>query len=74
MSFDLNDAEQQKTSEFIPDGTFAQVIMTIRPGGTDGEGQSDQGLLRAAKDPSSDVRMLDCEFSVLQGPHARRKF
>jgi hypothetical protein len=74
MSFDMNDAEQQKTSELIPDGTFAQVIMTIRPGGTDGEGQSDHGLLRAAKDPSSDVRMLDCEFSVLQGPHARRKF
>ena len=48
--------------------------MTIRPGGIDGEGEIDQCLLRAAKDPSSDVRMLDCEFTVLEGPHARRKF
>jgi len=74
MTFDMNDAEQQKTSELIPDGTFAKVTMTIRPGGIDGEGEIDQGLLRAAKDPSSDVRMLDCEFTVLEGPHARRKF
>jgi hypothetical protein len=74
MTFDMNDAEQQKTSELIPDGTFAKVIMTIRPGGTDGDGEVDQGLLRAAKDPTSDVRMLDCEFTVQEGPHARRKF
>lgn len=74
MTFDMNDAEQQKTSELIPDGTFAKVTMTIRPGGTDGDGEVDQGLLRAAKDPTSDVRMLDCEFTVLEGPHARRKF
>ena len=74
MTFDMNDAEQQKTGELIPDGTFAKVTMTIRPGGIDGEGEVDQGLLRAAKDPTSDVRMLDCEFSVLEGPHARRKF
>lgn len=74
MAFDMNDADQQKTSELIPDGTFAKVSMTIRPGGIDGEGQIDQGLLKAPKDPSSDVRMLDCEFTVLDGPHARRKF
>ena len=72
MSYDLNDAE--KSGELIPDGTFAQVIMTIRPGGFDGENQIDQGLLRAAKDPTSDVRMLDTEFTVLRGPHVRRKF
>ena len=74
MSFDMNDAEQQKSGELIADGTFAKVTMTIRPGGIDGEGEVDQGLLRAAKDPSSDVRMLDCEFTVSEGPHARRKF
>jgi hypothetical protein len=74
MTFDMNDAEQQKTSELIPDGTFAKVTMAIRPGGTDGDGEVDQGLLRAAKDPTSDVRMLDCEFTVLEGSHARRKF
>jgi hypothetical protein len=74
MSLDMNDAEPQKTSELIPDGTFAKVTMTIRPGGIDGEGEIDRGLLRAAKDPTSDVRMLDCEFTVIEGPHARRKF
>ncbi len=74
MSFDLNDAEQQKTSELIPDGSFAKLAMTIRPGGIDGEGELDRGLLRAPRDPASDVRMLDCEFTVAEGPHARRKF
>jgi len=74
MSFDMNDAEPQKSGELIPDGTFAKVTMTIRPGGIDGEGEIDRGLLRASKDPSSDVRMLDCEFTVLEGLHAKRKF
>ena len=74
MSFDMNDAEQQKSGELIADGTFAKVSMTIRPGGIDGEGEVDRCLLRAAKDPTSDVRMLDCEFTVSEGPHARRKF
>ena len=74
MSFDMNDAEQQKSGELIADGTFAKVTMTIRPGGIDGEGEVDQCLLKAPKDPTSDVRMLDCEFTVSEGPHARRKF
>jgi len=74
MGFDLNDAEQQKNGELIPDGTFALVTMVIRPGGIDGQDQIDQGLLRAAKDPTSDVRMLDGEFTLLRGPHTRRKF
>lgn len=74
MTFDMNDAEQQKSGELIADGTFAKVTMIIRPGGIDGEGEVDQNLLRAAQDPTSDVRMLDCEFTVSEGPHARRKF
>lgn len=72
--FDMNDAEPQKTSELIPDGTFAKVIMTIRPGGIDGESEIDQGLLKAPNNPTSDTRMLDCEFTVTEGPHAKRKF
>ena len=72
--FDMNDAEPQKTSELIPDGTFAKVIMTIRPGGIDGDCEIDQALLKAPKDPTSDVRMLDCEFTVMEGPHVKRKF
>jgi hypothetical protein len=72
--FDMNDAEPQKTGELIPDGTFAKVTMSIRPGGIDGHSEIDQALLKAPKDPSSDVRMLDCEFTVAEGPHAKRKF
>lgn len=74
MTFDMNDAEPQRTGELIPDGTFAKVTMTIRPGGVDGSNEIDRGLLKAPKDPSSDVRLLDCEFTVTEGPHVRRKF
>ena len=72
--FDMNDAEPQKSGELMPDGTFAKVTMSIRPGGIDGQSEIDQALLKAPKDPSSDVRMLDCEFTVAEGPHAKRKF
>lgn len=68
--FDMNDAEPQKTSELIPGGTFAKVTMTIRPGGVDGQCEIDQALLKAPKDPTSDVRM----FTVVEGPHVKRKF
>jgi hypothetical protein len=72
--FDMNDAEPQKSGELIPDGTFAKVTMSIRAGGIDGQNEIDQALLKAPKDPTSDVRMLDCEFTVVEGPHAKRKF
>jgi len=72
--FDMNDAEPQKSSELIPDGSFAKVAMIIRPGGIDGQSEIDQALLKAPKDPSSDVLMLDCEFTVVEGLHAKRKF
>jgi len=71
---DMNDAEPQKSGELIPDGTFAKMSMTIRPGGIDGQGDTDKGLLKASNSPGSDVRLLDCEFTVVEGPHARRKF
>jgi hypothetical protein len=74
MTFDMNDAEPQKTGDLIPDGTFAKVTMTIRPGGVDGESEIDRGLLKRSGAPGSDVLMLDCEFTVAEGTHARRKF
>lgn len=74
MSFDMNDAEPQKSGELIPDGTFAKVTMTIRRGGADGESEIDRGLLKASNTPGSDVLMLDAEFTVVDGPHIRRKF
>jgi hypothetical protein len=73
MSYDLNNADQQKNGDLISDGTFARVTMIIRPGGIDGDGEFDRGLLRRAKDPNSDVRMIDAELTVVQGPYARRK-
>lgn len=72
MSLDMNDAEPQRSSELIPDGTFAKVAMTIRPGGIDGQNETDRGLLKASS--LSDALLLDCEFTVTEGPHARRKF
>jgi hypothetical protein len=74
MTYDMNDAEPQMSGEIIPDGTFAKVSMAIRPGGVDGQSEIDQCLLKAPKDATSDVLMLDCEFTVTEGPHAKRKF
>ena len=58
--FDLNDAQPQLTpqGELIPDGTYARLRLTIRPGGVDGVVPMDRGLLKASQ--SSDARMLDC--------------
>jgi len=72
--YDLNDVEPQRGGELIPDGAFAKVTMTIRPGGVDGQGEIDKGLLKASNAPGSDVLSLDAEFTVVEGPHARRKF
>jgi len=74
MTFDMNDAEPQKTGELIPEGTFAKITMAIRPGGVDGQDEIDQGLLKASNSPGSDVLMVDAEFTVVEGPHAKRKF
>ena len=71
--YDMNDAELPRNSELIPDGSFAKLVMAIRPGGVDGHGEHDRGLLKGPKSPGSDAMMLDCEFTVVAGPHARRK-
>jgi hypothetical protein len=72
--YDMNDAELPRGSDLIPDGSFVKVTMAIRKGGLDGQGESDRGLLKATKSPGSDVKMLDCEFTVIAGQHIRRKF
>ena len=66
MTFDMNDAEPQKTGELIPDGTFAKVTMTIRPGGIDGEAEIDRGLLKRSE--RSRQRRADARLRV----HRRR--
>ena len=58
--------------DLLPDGTFAKIRMTIRPGGVDGSAPMDRGLLKASA--SSDAKLLDCEFTIVEGPFARRKF
>jgi len=74
MTYDMNDAELPRGSDLIPDGSFVKVTMTIRKGGDDGQGELDRGLLKPTKTPGSDVKSLDCEFTVSAGPHIRRKF
>lgn len=74
MTFDMNDAEPQKTNDLIPDGSFVKVTMTIRPGGHDGASEVDRGLLKPSNAAGSDVLMVDAEFTVTEGHHARRKF
>ncbi|MBB5690895.1 hypothetical protein GXW77_07585 [Roseomonas alkaliterrae] len=71
--YDMNDAELPRSSDLIPDGTFAKVTMVIRPGGLDGQGEVDRGLLKASRS-GGDTKMIDAEFTVLVGPHAKRKF
>ena len=74
MTYDMNDAELPRGTDLIPDGTFVKVMMIIRPGGVDGQGEVDRGLLKRSQAPGSDVLMLDAEFTVIAGPHVRRKF
>jgi hypothetical protein len=74
MTFDMNDVAPQQSGDLIPDGTFAKVTMSIRKGGTDGMSEVDRGLLKPSNQAGSDVLMLDAEFTVVEGPHARRKF
>jgi hypothetical protein len=72
--YDFSDVEPQQSTDLIPDGSFAKVSMTIRPGGVDGQTEIDRGLLKASTTAGSDVLSLDCEFTVTEGRLARRKF
>ncbi|MBF0354934.1 MAG: hypothetical protein HQL43_06845 [Alphaproteobacteria bacterium] len=74
MSFDLNDAQPQMmpSGDLIPDGTFAKIRLSIRPGGVNGSVPMDAGLLKGST--GSDAKMLDCEFTVVEGSFVRRKF
>lgn len=67
MAIDFNNAEAQREGGLIPEGTVAQVHMTVRPGNA-GEG----GWLKRSK--AGDSMALDVEFTVVEGPFARRKF
>lgn len=67
MNFDFNDANEQRSSDLIPADTIATVQMKIRPGRA-----GEDGWLRRSKDGDSEA--LDCEFTVIDGPYAKRRF
>ena len=62
---DFNEAGLQRSP--IPAGTIVVAEVTIRPGGA-----GEDGWLKRSKDGRSEA--LDCEFTVLDGEHAKRKF
>jgi hypothetical protein len=66
-SFDFNTASEQRDFDVIPDKTVAVVQLKIR----DGNAGAD-GLLKRSK--SGEAEGLDCEFTVVEGPYAKRKF
>lgn len=66
---DFNDA--QSNTNLIPKGTLAKVRLTIRPGGYDDPAQGWTGGY-ATRAATGSV-YLNSEFTVLEGPYARRK-
>jgi len=74
MTYDMNDAQPQIASDIIPDGTFAKITMIFKPGTIDGASPVDARLLKHSNSPGSDVQQIDAEFTVVEGPYARRKF
>jgi hypothetical protein len=60
-------ADPRDFSELIPHNTLASVLMRLRPGNV-----GEDGLLKRTS--KGDAEMLDCEFVVLDGPYAKRKF
>jgi hypothetical protein len=65
-NFDFNTAGEQRSLDVIPAQTIVTLQMTIRPGGA-----GDDGWLKLAADGNS--KGLDCEFTVVDGAHAKRK-
>lgn len=66
---DFNDA--QSNTNVIPKGTLAKVRLTIRPGGFDDPAQGWTGGY--ARRGTTGAVYLDAEYTVLEGPYARRK-
>ncbi len=69
---DFNSADDQNSFDLIPKGTVVKVRMTIKPGGYDDPAQGWTGGYATQNQTTGSV-YLNCEFVVLDGPHARRK-
>jgi hypothetical protein len=65
-NFNFNDAGEQRSFDVIPANTICPLQLTIKPGGA-----GDVGWLKRAADGASEG--LDCEFTVVGGPYAKRK-
>ena len=66
-----NDYNDAKNPNVIPKGTLAKVRLTIRPGGFDDPSQGWTGGY--ATRGSTGAVYLNGEFTVLDGPYAKRK-
>jgi hypothetical protein len=66
-TFDFNTATEQQVFDLIPNGEIAVVQLRIRPGNA-----GEDGLLKRSK--SGEAEMLDCEFVLVEGKFAKRKF
>jgi len=66
-AYDYSDSTAPTDYELIPAGEVSFLRMHIRPGGS-----GEDGLLKRSKDGSSEY--IDCEFTLLDGAHARLKF
>lgn len=66
---DFNDAQQN--ANLIPKGAIAKVRLTIRPGGFDDPAQGWSGGY--ARRGATGSVYLDAEYTVLEGPYAKRK-
>jgi hypothetical protein len=64
--FDYSDAPPPRENELIPAGTVVTLRMHIRPGNV-----GEDGMLKRSKDGTCE--MLDIEYTVIDGPHAKRK-
>jgi hypothetical protein len=64
--FDFNTAETQRV--LIPD-TTAVIQLDVKPGGA-----GDGGWLKTSQTEKGTSRGLDCEFTVVDGEHVKRKF
>src|SRR5262245_42424240 len=65
--YDYTNAPPPREMELIPNNTIASIGMHIRAGNAGEDGM----LKRSAK---GDCEMLDVEFTLLDGPYAKRKF
>lgn len=68
----LNDADDQQDFDLIPEGTIAKVRMTIKPGGYNEPARGWTGGYATRKSDTKAV-YLNCAFTLLEGPHAKRK-